>query len=149
MVLGETEITAKSKTLRDRSQRGLTGRVLNRLFQRHSGDKRNSDAHRDRARHGFNQKHSSGIDWKDRSVAAIDHGPRAGEMAENCVRLLVKKGGNQFSFSNRSFDRALDLATRCGGEAVCFGYCLFEMRMSMLSSRRRAARETLLGRRTT
>src|SRR5437870_7234627 len=28
------------------------------------------------ARHRFNQEHSSGIDWKDRSVAAIDHGPR-------------------------------------------------------------------------
>jgi glutamyl-tRNA reductase len=48
-------------------------------------------------------------------------------MAENCVRLLVKKGARSIFISNRSFDRALDLATRCGGEAVCFGYCLFEM----------------------
>jgi glutamyl-tRNA reductase len=52
----------------------------------------------------------------------------AGEMAENCVRLLLKKGAQSIFISNRSFDRALDLATRCGGEAVCFGYCLFEMR---------------------
>src|SRR5437588_3719940 len=52
----------------------------------------------------------------------------AGEMAENCVRLLVKKGAQSIFISNRSFDRAIDLANRCGGEAVCFGYCLFEMR---------------------
>jgi glutamyl-tRNA reductase len=51
----------------------------------------------------------------------------AGEMAENCVRLLLKKGAQSIFISNRSFDRALDLATRCGGEAVCFGYSLFEM----------------------
>jgi len=51
----------------------------------------------------------------------------AGAMAENCVRLLVKKGTQSIFISNRSFDRALDLATRCGGEAICFGYSLFEM----------------------
>ena len=51
----------------------------------------------------------------------------ADAMAESCVRLLVKKGAPSIFVSNRSFDRALDLATRCGGEAVCFGYSLFEM----------------------
>ena len=52
----------------------------------------------------------------------------AGEMAERCVRLLVKKGVRSIFISSRSFDRAIDLANRCGGDAVCFGYCLFEMR---------------------
>jgi len=52
----------------------------------------------------------------------------AGAMAESCVRLLVKKGARSIFISSRSLDRALDLATRCGGEAVCFGYSLFEMR---------------------
>jgi len=52
----------------------------------------------------------------------------ADAMAESCVRLLVKKGAPSIFVSNRSFDRALDLATRGGGEAVCFGYSLFEMR---------------------
>jgi glutamyl-tRNA reductase len=52
----------------------------------------------------------------------------AGQMAECCVRLLVKKGARSILVSNRSFDRAIDLAMRYGGEAVCFGYCLFEMR---------------------
>ena len=52
----------------------------------------------------------------------------AGQVAERCVRLLVDKGVGSIFVSNRSFDRATDLAMRCGGDAVCFGYCLFEMR---------------------
>ncbi len=68
----------------------------------------------------------------------------AGEMAENCVRLLVKKGAQSIFISNRSFDRALDLATRCGGEAVCFGYCLFEMRDIDVVIAATSSAETLL-----
>jgi len=67
-------------------------------------------------------------------------------MAENCVRLLVKKGAKSIFISNRSFDRALDLATRCGGEAVCFGYCLFEMRDVDVVIAATSSAETLLGR---
>src|SRR6266853_45191 len=48
------------------------------------------DAHRHRTRHRFNQKHSSGIDWKDRSVAAIDHGTRrrrdGGELRSTSIK---------------------------------------------------------------
>src|SRR5437660_12930316 len=51
----------------------------------------------------------------------------AGEMAESCVRLLVKKGARSIFISSRSFDRAIDLAIQCGGQAVCLGDCLFEM----------------------
>ena len=68
----------------------------------------------------------------------------AGEMAESCVRLLVKKGAQSIFISNRSFDRALDLATRCGGEAVCFGYCLFEMRDVDVVIAATSSAETLL-----
>jgi glutamyl-tRNA reductase len=68
----------------------------------------------------------------------------AGEMAENCVRLLVRKGAQSIFISNRSFDRALDLATRCGGEAVCFGYCLFEMRDVDVVIAATSSAETLL-----
>jgi glutamyl-tRNA reductase len=42
----------------------------------------------------------------------------AGQMAESCIRFLIKKGASSMLISNRSFDRAFDLATRCGGEAV-------------------------------
>jgi glutamyl-tRNA reductase len=39
----------------------------------------------------------------------------AGQMAESCVRLLVKRGARSILISNRSLDRALDLAIRWGG----------------------------------
>src|SRR2546430_14469114 len=70
----------------------------------------------------------------------------AGAMAENCVRLLLKKGAKSIFISNRSFDRAVDLATRCGGVAVCFGYCLFEMRDVDVVIAATSSAETLLGR---
>jgi len=70
----------------------------------------------------------------------------AGAMAESCVRLLVKKGAPSIFVSNRSFDRALDLATRCGGEAVCFGYSLFEMRDVDVVIAATSSAETLLTR---
>src|SRR5437764_14891445 len=52
---------------------------------------------------------------------------RAGRMAGCCVRSLVKKGARSIVIANRSFDRAIDLAIQCGGQAVCLGDCLFEM----------------------
>ena len=58
----------------------------------------------------------------------------------------LKKGAKSIFISNRSFDRALDLATRCGGEAVCFGYCLFEMRDVDVVIAATSSSETLLSR---
>jgi glutamyl-tRNA reductase len=46
--------------------------------------------------------------------------------------------------SSRSFDRAIDLANRCGGDAVCFGYCLFEMRDVDVVVAATSSAETLL-----
>ena len=70
----------------------------------------------------------------------------AGEMAESCVRSLIKKGAGTILVSNRSFDRALDLAIRYGGEAVCLGHCLFEMRDVDVVITATSSAETLLGR---
>src|SRR5260370_4725729 len=70
----------------------------------------------------------------------------AGEMAESCVRFLVKKGARSIFISSRSFDRAIDLAMRCGGEEVCFGYCLFEMRDVDVVIAATSSPETLLSR---
>src|SRR6267142_5928482 len=82
------------------------------------------------------------IDLAQQSIMVLG----AGEMAESCVRLLVKKGAKSIFISNRSFDRALDLATLCGGQAVCFGYCLFEMRDVDVVIAATSSAETLLGR---
>ena len=48
----------------------------------------------------------------------------AGKMGEACVRHLAKKGARSVLVSNRSYDRALNLATEFGGRAVRFDDCL-------------------------
>src|SRR6266446_10158500 len=130
LVLGETEITGQIKNAYEIARNaGLTGPVFNRLFQR-AFQVTKEIRTRTRIGRGTVSIKSTAVeligktDLSQQSIMVLG----AGEMAENCVRLLVKKGAQSIFISNRSFDRALDLATRCGGEAVCFGYCLFEMR---------------------
>jgi glutamyl-tRNA reductase len=48
----------------------------------------------------------------------------AGKMGEACIRHLAKKGARSVLVSNRSYDRALNLATEFGGRAVRFDECL-------------------------
>jgi len=130
MVLGETQITGQIKNAYEIARHaGLTGRVLNRIFQ-----KAFQAAKEIRTRTGIGRGTVSikstaveligKTDLSQQTVMVLG----AGEMAESCVRALVKKGTKSILISSRSFDRALDLATRCGGDAICFGYCLFEMR---------------------
>jgi glutamyl-tRNA reductase len=130
MALGETEITGQVKYAYEIAlESGLTGRVLNRLFQ-----KALQATKEIRTRTGIGR---GTVSIKNTAVDLIGKTDLsrqlimvlgAGAMAESCVRLLVKQGARFIFISSRSFDRALDLATRCGGEAVCFGYSLFEMR---------------------
>src|SRR5438874_1341623 len=130
MVLGETEITGQIKTAYEIARNaGLTGRVLNRLFQRAFQATKEIRTRTGIGRGTVSIKSTAveligRTDLSQQSIMVLG----AGAVAENCVRLLVKKGAKSILISTRSFDRALDLATRCGGEAVCFGYCLFEMR---------------------
>lgn len=149
MVLGETDITGQIKNAYEIARTaGLTGRVLNRLFQ-----KAFQATKEIRTRTGIGR---GAVSIKSAAVDLV--GKRndlsqqpimvlgAGRMAESCVRVLVKKGARSIFVSNRSFDRALDLATRCGGEAVCFGYCLFEMRDVDVVIAATSSAEILLGR---
>jgi len=133
MVLGETEITGQIKNAYETAREaGLTGPVLNRLFQRASQATKEIRTHTAIGRGTVSIKSAAveliekafSDDLASKSVMVIG----AGEMAERCVQLLVKKGVRSIFVSSRSFDRAIDLANRYGGEAVCFGYCLFEMR---------------------
>jgi glutamyl-tRNA reductase len=148
MVIGETEITGQIKNAYEIARTaGLTGAVLNRLFQRAfqvtkeirtlTGIGRGTVSIKSTAVELIGKS-----DLSQQSIMVLG----AGKMAENCVRLLVKKGAKSIFISNRSFDRALDLATRCGGEAVCFGYCLFEMRDVDVVIAATSSAETLLGR---
>ena len=148
MVLGETEITGQIKIAYEIARNaGLTGRVLNRLFQRAFQATKEIRTRTGIGRGTVSIKSTAveligRTDLSQQSIMVLG----AGAMAENCVRLLVKKGAKSIFISNRSFDRALDLATRCGGEAVCFGYCLFEMRDVDVVIAATSSAETLLGR---
>src|SRR5437870_1927680 len=146
MVLGETEITGQIKNAYEIARNaGLTGRVLNRLFQRAFQVTKEVRTRTGIGRGTVSIKSTAveligKTDLSQQSIMILG----AGEMAENCVRLLLKKGAQSIFISNRSFDRALDLATRCGGEAVCFGYSLFEMRDVDVVIAATSSAETLL-----
>src|SRR5213082_908193 len=148
LVLGETEITGQIKNAYEIARNaGLTGRVLNRLFQRAFQATKEIRTRTGIGRGTVSIKSTAveligKTDLSQQSIMVLG----AGEMAENCVRFLVKNGAQSISISNRSFDRALDLATRFGGEAVCFGYCLFEMRDVDVVIAATSSAETLLGR---
>ncbi len=148
MVLGETEITGQIKNAYEIARNaGLTGRVLNRLFQRAFQATKEIRTRTGIGRGTVSIKSTAveligRTDLSQQSIMILG----AGAMAEYCVRLLVKKGAKSIFISNRSFDRALDLATRCGAKAVCFGYCLFEMRDVDVVIAATSSAETLLGR---
>src|SRR6266513_1749950 len=129
MVLGETEITGQIKNAYEIARNaGLTGRVLNRLFQRAFQATKEIRTRTGIGRGTVSIKSTAveligKTDLSQQSIMVLG----AGEMAESCVRLLVKKGARSIFISSRSFDRAIELAIQCGGQAVCLGDCLFEM----------------------
>src|SRR6266481_399133 len=129
---GETEITGQIKKAYEIARaNGLTDRVLNRLFQRAFQATKEIRTHTAIGRGTVSIKSTAveliekilGEDLGRRSIMVIG----AGQMAECCLRLLVKKGARSILVANRSFDRAIDLAIQYGGQAVCLGDCLFEM----------------------
>jgi glutamyl-tRNA reductase len=130
MTLGQTEITGQIKNAYEIARNaGLTSRVLNRLFQSAFHATKEIRTRTGIGRGTVSIKNSAvqligENDLSQQSVMVLG----AGAIAESCVRLLVSQGAKSIFVTNRSFDRAIDLATRCGGEAVCFGYSLFEMR---------------------
>jgi len=149
MVVGETEITGQIKSAYEISRTaGFTGRVLNQLFQKAFQATKEIRTRTGIGRGTVSIKSSAvdmigrNNDFSQQSIIVLG----AGQMAESCVRTLVQKGAKSILISSRSFDRALDLATRCGGEAVCFGYCLFEMRDVDAVIAATSSAETLLGR---
>ena len=132
VMLGETEITGQMKKAYEIARaNGLTDRVLNRLFQRAFQATKEIRTHTAIGRGAVSIKSAAvelmgnnlGEDLARRSIMVIG----AGQMAESCLRLLVKKGARSILVANRSFDRAIDLAIQYGGQAVCLGDCLFEM----------------------
>ena len=131
LVLGETEITGQIKNAYEIARNaGLTGRVLNRLFQRAFQATKEIRSRTGIGRGAVSIK-SAAVELVEKTLGDLSRQSimviGAGQMAECCVRSLVKKGARSILIANRSFDRAIDLAIQCGGQAVCLGDCLFEM----------------------
>jgi glutamyl-tRNA reductase len=131
LVLGETEITGQIKNAYEIARNaGLTGRVLNRLFQRAFQVTKEIRSRTGIGRGAVSIK-SAAVELVEKTLGDLSRQSimviGAGQMAECCVRSLVTKGARSILIANRSFDRAIDLAIQCGGQAVCLGDCLFEM----------------------
>ncbi len=132
MVLGETEITGQVKNAYDtaRSAR-LTGGVLNRVFQKAFQAAKEIRSHTSIGR-GATSVGSVAVELAEKifrhdlsrqTVIIIG----AGQMGEACIRHLAKKGAQSILVSNRSFDRAVELAGEFGGKALRFEECLTAM----------------------
>ena len=132
MVLGETEITGQVKQAYLAAQAArLTGRVTNRLFQAAL-----QAAKEIRTQTGIGRGATSvGSVAVELAERIFDHDLSgktvmilgAGKMGEACIRHLAKKGARSVLVSNRSYDRALNLAAEFGGRAVRFDECLQAM----------------------
>jgi glutamyl-tRNA reductase len=128
MVLGETEIAGQVKQAYQVAQEAkLTGRITNRLFQtalQTAKEIRTETA----VGRGATSVGSVAVELaerifknlSDKTVMIIG----AGKMGEACVRHLAKKGAKSVLVSNRSHERAVNLAAEFGGRAVRFDECL-------------------------
>jgi glutamyl-tRNA reductase len=125
MVLGETEITGQVKKAYEMAHAAqLTGGTLNRLFQ-----KAFQVAKEIRTRTAIGRGASSvggaavelaekifPQDLSNQSIIILG----AGQMGEACFRHLVKKGARSILVSNRSFNRAIELAAQFAARTVRF-----------------------------
>jgi glutamyl-tRNA reductase len=132
MVIGETEITGQVKQAYLAAQAArLTGRITNRLFQTALQAAKEIRTQTNIGR-GATSVGSVAVELAER---IFDHDLSAktvmiigaGKMGEACVRHLAKKGARSVLVSNRSYDRALNLANEFGGRAVRFDDCLAAM----------------------
>jgi glutamyl-tRNA reductase len=132
MVLGETEITGQVKqAYQNACEAKLTGSVLNRVFQ-----KALQTAKEVRTRtligRGATSVGSAAVELAEKIFGAdLNHQTimiiGAGKMGEACVRHLAKKGNRTVLVTNRSFERAANLAAEIGGRAVRLDDCFTAM----------------------
>lgn len=132
MVLGETEITGQVKHAYQSAQETkLTGRVLNRVFQKalQTAKEIRSSTLIGRGATSVGSvavelaEKIFGGDLSEKTVMIIG----AGKMGEACIRHLAKRGLKSVLVSNRSPERAEMLAREFGGRAVRLDDCLSVM----------------------
>jgi glutamyl-tRNA reductase len=151
MVLGETEITGQVKQAYQTAQEAkLTGKVLNRLFQTAL-----QTAKEIRTTTGIGRGATSvgsvavelaerifDNDLSEKTVMIIG----AGKMGEACIRHLARRGARSVLVSNRSYDRAVNLAGEFNGRAVRFDECLNGMAQADIVVSSTGSPETILSR---
>lgn len=124
MVLGETEIFGQVKKAYKRSlEGGATKAVLNKLFQRAFGVGKKVRTHT-AIQEGATSVAGASVELAEKvfgrlkgsSVLVIG----AGEMSRKTARALQSRGASSVMVTNRSFDKAVDLADEIGGRAVHF-----------------------------
>jgi glutamyl-tRNA reductase len=128
MVLGETEITGQVKQAYQAAHEAkLTGKVTNRLFQAalQVGKEIRTETAIGR---GATSVGSVAVELVERIFKSLSDKTvmiiGAGKMGEACVKHLAKKGARSVLVSNRSYDRAVNLAAEFGGRAIRFDDCL-------------------------
>ena len=124
MVLGETEIFGQVKKAYKRSlESGATKAILNKLFQRAFGVGKKVRT-QTRIQEGATSVAGASVELAEKvfgrltgsSVMVIG----AGEMSRKTARALQSRGASLVMVTNRSFDRAVDLADEIGGRAIPF-----------------------------
>ncbi|HZR17738.1 MAG TPA: glutamyl-tRNA reductase [Verrucomicrobiae bacterium] len=132
MVIGETEITGQVKQAYQAAQEaGLTGRWTNRLFQTALQTAKEIRTQTGVGR-GSTSVGSVAVELAERIFDRDLSGKTvmiigAGKMGEACVRHLAKKAAHAVLVTNRSYERAVNLANEFGGRAVHFDQLLTTM----------------------
>lgn len=123
MVLGETEIFGQVKAAYQKAlETGTTGKALNKLFQQafSVGKKVRNDTSIQR---GSTSVGSVAVDLAEKVHNLHDCRVMlvgAGEMSRTCAQSLLSRGAKSIIVSNRSYEKAVELAAEMKGTALTF-----------------------------
>ena len=124
MVVGESEILGQAKKAYELARKsGAAGQYLHRLFQRAFRVAKQVRTHTDIAR-GAVSVGSVAVDLAQRIFGRLSDCKvlvlGAGEMSERTARALISRGVTDLGVTNRSMDRACELARAVGGRSIPF-----------------------------
>jgi glutamyl-tRNA reductase len=124
MVVGETEVLGQTKKAYERARTsGAAGPYLHRMFQRAFRVAKQVRTHTEITR-GSVSVGSIAVDLAQRIFGHLSNCKvlvlGAGETSERTARALVSRGVSDLTVSNRSIDRAHDLARLVGGDPIPF-----------------------------
>jgi glutamyl-tRNA reductase len=124
MVLGETEVLGQLKKAYDVAlQHGHTGSRLNKAFQKAFNVAKQIRTETNIQR-GSISVGSVAVELAEKIFSTLSERDvlviGAGDTSEKTARALLSRGARSIIVSNRSYDRALGLASELGGRAVLF-----------------------------